>query len=51
MNTICEVWGVEGESATEIIKNTFTEFKEVFALWRKDRIQSLDATVSVKNSM
>lgn len=38
VNTICEVGGVEGESATEVVINTFTSFKEILTLWTKTDI-------------
>lgn len=38
--TICEVWGVERQSAAKVVINTFTNAEEIFALCRK--IQSLD---------
>lgn len=44
MNTVCEVGGVEGESAAEVVVNSFTSFQEIFALRRRRRRKSVADT-------
>lgn len=44
MNTVCEVRGVEGESAAEVVVNSFTSFQEIFALRRRRRRKSVADT-------